>query len=135
MSSGPVGGGFLRTQRLWRFFSVDPEIYPLIGILSVTFAIAGYMTGRKATNINEEDNVLKASRAYPWQHIDSEGRPGDGRNHEGKEYKYRYHGYGDPSQPTYPAPSAVNEHRIRLKLPKGDAEKLAEKLPENMISD
>ncbi|CAG8490309.1 5114_t:CDS:1 [Diversispora eburnea] len=130
MASGPVGGGFIRHRRLWRFFSVDPEIYPLIGLLSVMFASAGYMMGRKATN-NEENNILKASQAYPWQHINEEGRPGDGRNHEGKDYKYRYHANSDPSQPTYTAPSAVNEHRIRLRLSKD----VAEKLPKSMVVD
>ncbi|CAG8592660.1 22464_t:CDS:2 [Cetraspora pellucida] len=125
MASGPVGGGFARNRSLLRFLSVDPEIYPLIGVLATITGIAGYMAGRKATSVNNENNVLKATHAYPWQHQH------DGEGNEKNDYKYRYHQHGDPSQPAFEAPSAVTEHRIKVTAPK----EVFKKIPSIMIAE
>ncbi|CAG8787413.1 18007_t:CDS:2, partial [Racocetra fulgida] len=112
MASGPVGGGFARSRSLLRFISVDPEIYPLIGVLTAITGIAGYTAGHKATT-NDENNVLKPANAYPWQH-----------QHGSANYKYRYHQHGDPSEPVFEAPNAIIEHRIKVTAPKEVFEKI-----------
>ncbi|RIB07089.1 hypothetical protein C2G38_2252851 [Gigaspora rosea] len=124
MASGPVGGGFARSRSLLRFLSVDPEIYPLVGVLGIITGVAGYTATHKSSTVNYENNVLKATHAYPWHHEHAESE-------KDANYKYRYHQHGDPSKPILEAPSAVAEHRIKLKAPK----ELFEKIPSAMIAE
>ncbi|CAG8434185.1 8471_t:CDS:1 [Funneliformis mosseae] len=124
MASGPVGGGIARSRSVWRFLSIDPEIYPLLGVLATTFGIAGYMMGRKAANTNEEKNVkLAKHEPFPW-HAGTSGGSNDG----GQDYKYKFHKYGDLNQDPIKAPSADTSHIVQVKLPKDDAQKVEEKL-------
>ncbi|CAG8603898.1 21085_t:CDS:2 [Dentiscutata erythropus] len=126
MASGPVGGGFARSRSLLRFLSIDPEIYPLVGVLGAITAFAGYTASHKVYTVDPDRNVLKASHAYPWQHQHSDSENGKNAN-----YKYRYHQHGDPSQPAFEAPSAITEHKIKIKAPK----ELFEKIPSTIIAE
>ncbi|CAI2183695.1 6208_t:CDS:1 [Funneliformis geosporum] len=135
MASGPVGGGIARSRSLWRFLSIDPEIYPLLGVLATTFGIAGYMVGRKAANTNQESNVkLATHEPFPWHAGTSNQGRGDstgGSNDGGQDYKYKFHKFGDPNQEAIKAPSADTSHIVQVKLPKDDSRKVEEKFGNN----
>jgi hypothetical protein len=119
MSSGPVGGGIARTRSIWRFLSVDPEIYPLIGVLAGTFGVAGYMMGRKGSVPNSENNIkLSKNETFPWHSSNSEG--------QGVDYKYKFHDLSKPDE-VLKAPSAVATHTVQVDVPKDVAQQIDEK--------
>src|SRR6185369_15662072 len=64
MASGPLGGG-PRVRSLWRFLAIDPEIYPLLGVVMATFGAAGYMLGKNAATVNSENS--KTERSVPFR--------------------------------------------------------------------
>ncbi|KAG2181591.1 hypothetical protein INT44_008406 [Umbelopsis vinacea] len=102
--------GFLAptSKNLFKFLSVDSELFPLLGIYGVTFGMAGYMLGQKARHIHPENNVRMASKeTYPWHSSD-----------ESSDFKYKFHRYGDPNGPLLTAPSAMVEHTVQVHAPK-----------------
>ncbi|CAG8597354.1 8877_t:CDS:2 [Ambispora leptoticha] len=96
----PPVGVTPKTRSMMRFLSIDPEIFPLMGVLLTIFTGVGYMLGRKATNVNSE---------------------GEG---ETSDFKYRFHKNADLNEQILEAPSAVAEHKIRVNLPKETKERL-----------
>jgi len=135
MASGPVGGGIARSRSIWRFLSIDPEIYPLMGILATTFGVAGYMMGRKGANVNQEKNVKLANEPFPWhagtsnQGSGDSTEEGEGSKSRGQDalYKYKYHKFGDPTQEAIKAPSADISHTVQVNVPKDVGQKIKEK--------
>ena len=121
MASGPVGGGIARSRSsLWRFLSVDPEIYPLVGVLAGIFGAAGYMMGRKGTVPNSEHDIkLARNQTYPW-HTSNQGHDQD------PDYKYRFHKRDNPEE-IVKAPSAVVSHTVQVDVPKDIAQQVKEK--------
>src|SRR5581483_7852244 len=102
MVSGSVGGGIIRNRSVWRFLSVDPEIYPLIGVLAGIAGAGGYMLGRKGTVPSSEHNVkLSKDGAHPWHPSNQEDQD--------SEYKYKFHKHDNPDE-IVKAPSAVTSH-------------------------
>ncbi|KAG9284987.1 hypothetical protein G9A89_009797 [Geosiphon pyriformis] len=134
---GPVGAT-PKSRNLMRFLAVDPEIYPLMGVLLTIFTAVGYMAGRKVTSVKSESGVRLANhRPYPWHPLDEDeqrdgssskngtqekGREGGGSN---RDFKYRFYKYGDPNDEVLEAPSAINKHKINVKMPK-------DKIPDGM---
>src|SRR4030081_236056 len=108
MASGPVGGGikgFARTRSMWRFLSVDPEIYPLVGVVAGIFGGAGYMIGRKGAVPNSENNIkLSKDGAFPWHGVNNE---------EHGDYKYKFHNPNNPDE-VVKAPRADITHQIQV---------------------
>ncbi|RGB41963.1 hypothetical protein C1646_684546 [Rhizophagus diaphanus] len=122
MASGPVGR-VTRSRSFWRFVSVDPEIYPLMGVLAATCGFSGYMLGHKATIRNPEDSVkLAKDQTFPW-HAD--------KNEQGGDYKYKYHKAGDTEKEPIKAPAADIAHTALVDLPKEAAQKVGEKFGES----
>lgn len=102
--------GFLAptSKNIFKFLSVDSELFPLLGIYGVTFGMAGYMLGQKANDIHPENNVrMAATESHPWQ-----------TNDPTSNFKYKYHRYGDPSGQMLMAPSAIVEHLVEVHAPK-----------------
>jgi hypothetical protein len=122
MASGPVGR-VTRSRSLWKFVSVDPEIYPLMGVLAATFGFSGYMLGHKASVRNPEDSIkLAKDKTFPWHADRNEQNDGD--------YKYKYHKSGDPEKEVLKAPAADIAHTALVDLPKEAAQKVGEKFGE-----
>lgn len=118
MASGPVGK-VARSRSLWKFVSVDPEIYPLMGVVAATCGFSGYMLGHKATITNPEDSVkLAKDQTFPW-HADG--------NEQNRDYKYKYHKSGNPEEEVIKAPAADIAHTALVDLPKDAAKKVSEK--------
>lgn len=98
--------GFLAptSKNLFKFLSVDSELFPLLGIYGVTFGVAGYMLGQKAHDIHPEKNVRMAAKdSHPWQSDDPNAT-----------FKYKFHKFGDPNGQTLLAPSAMTEHTVQV---------------------
>jgi hypothetical protein len=107
--------GFLAptSKNIFKFLSVDSELFPLLGIYVVTFGVAGYMLGQKAHDIHPENNVrMAATESHPWQ-----------SNDPTSTFIYKYHRYGDPNGQTLLAPSAVVEHTVQVHAPKSSIPK------------
>ncbi|CAG8623569.1 3567_t:CDS:1 [Acaulospora colombiana] len=133
MSFGSVSGGVSRNQTIMRYLSVDPETYPLLGMLAVIFGAAGYMMGRKFSSPNDKnmDNLLKTPRAYPWQRVTNTTSPVVRNESKGEEYKYRYQRFLDHNDGTLSSPSVISEYKIRGRFSK----EVLDKLPKNMVKD
>ena len=114
-----MSSGIIRSRSVLRYLAVDPEIYPLVGILAGVAGAAGYMLGRKGTAPNPEDSVkLSKVEAYPWHSTNQE-------DHK-SEYKYKFHKHDNPEE-IVKAPSAVASHTVQVDVPKDVAQKVEEK--------
>ncbi|GBC07203.1 hypothetical protein RclHR1_07300005 [Rhizophagus clarus] len=119
-----MASGVARSRSLWRFISVDPEIYPLMGVVAATFGFSGYMLGHKASVRSPEDSVrLAKDKAFPW-HADGDGE-------QNGDYKYKYHRSGNPEKEVIKAPAADIAHTALVDLPKDAAQKVGEKFGES----
>ena len=122
-----MASGIARSRSLWRFISVDPEIYPLMGVLSATFCFAGYMLGRKAANHSPENTInLTKDKPFPWHANGGEGVSSGEQN----DYKYKYHKFDNPEE-IVKAPAADIAHTAIVDLPKDAAQKIEEKFGES----
>ncbi|RIA80399.1 hypothetical protein C1645_838786 [Glomus cerebriforme] len=121
MASGPVGGGIARSRSVWRFLSVDPEVYPLLGVLGTICGAGGYMLGRKAVIPSAEHNIkLATHQSFPWHNTEE---------NDGEDYKYKYHKDGNPNE-IVKSPSADITHIAKVDLPKDASRKIQEKYGE-----
>ncbi|CAG8784635.1 18496_t:CDS:1, partial [Acaulospora morrowiae] len=118
MVGGSVSGGVSRNQSILRYLAVDPETYPLMGVLAVIFGVAGYTMGRKFTRVDKDKdvdanavNVLKTPRTYYWHRSTGYGKPSNMNDKDSRESSLN-------------SPAPPSEYKIRVNLPNDLAEKL-----------
>ncbi|CAG8623759.1 9953_t:CDS:1 [Paraglomus occultum] len=122
MASGPVGGG-PRMRSIWRFLAVDPEIYPLLGVLMATFGAAGYMLGKNAATVRNDDaKRLMSERPIPFRVDARSNIPGVSPS---GNFRYSYHRSREDNAAQVPPPSAVTEHEVKVNVPEEVAEKVS----------